>query len=150
MIKIVGQNFAVHFNKRLFGTPLASFKNVALKQNFYQDLYTAQKMKISTKDFFSKCDQIYCLLQIWSHILKMSVMENFIFLCSVITQEYQQKTPPYGFSKKVLENLKKKIRQKVVLNTTIFSSLILIFFLKKKILNYLTFSCQKKTANISR
>ena len=31
---------------------------------------TAQKMKISTKDFFSKCDQIRRKLRISSHILK--------------------------------------------------------------------------------
>ena len=36
-------------------------------------------MKFSVKDFFSKCDQICCFLQIWSHLLKKSLMENFIF-----------------------------------------------------------------------
>ena len=40
---------------------------------------TAQKMKFSSKDFFSKCDQIRSFLQIWSHLLKKSLMENFIF-----------------------------------------------------------------------
>ena len=39
-------------------------------------------MKFSIKDFFSKCDQIRSFLWIWSHILKKSLMENFI-LCSV-------------------------------------------------------------------
>ena len=38
-------------------------------------------MKYSIKDFFSKCDEIHSFLQIWSHLLKKSVMENFIFLC---------------------------------------------------------------------
>ena len=47
------------------------------------DAYTAQKMKFSIKDFFSKCDQIHSFLQIWSHLLKKSLMENYIFLCSV-------------------------------------------------------------------
>ena len=45
-------------------------------------LITAQKMKLSIKDFFSKCDQIRSVLQIWSHLLKKSLMENFIF-CAV-------------------------------------------------------------------
>ena len=36
-------------------------------------------MKYSIKDFFSKCDEIHSFLQIWSHLLKKSVMENFIF-----------------------------------------------------------------------
>ena len=40
---------------------------------------TAQKMKFSIKDFFSKCNQILSFLQIRSHLLKKSYMENFIF-----------------------------------------------------------------------
>ena len=38
---------------------------------------TAQKMKFSVKDFSSKS-----FLRIWSHLLKKSLMENFIF-CAV-------------------------------------------------------------------
>ena len=41
---------------------------------------TAQKMKFSIKDFFSKCDQIRRKLWIWSHLLKESLTENFIFV----------------------------------------------------------------------
>ena len=40
---------------------------------------TAQKMKFSIKDFFSKCDQIRKKLRIWSHLLKTSLREIFIF-----------------------------------------------------------------------
>ena len=43
---------------------------------------TAQKIKFSIKDFFSKCDHIRRKLRIWSHILKKSLMGNFIF-CAV-------------------------------------------------------------------
>ena len=45
------------------------------------DFYTAtaQKMKLSIKDFFSKCDQILNFLRIWSHLLNKSSVENFIF-----------------------------------------------------------------------
>ena len=39
-------------------------------------------MKFSIKDFFSKCDQIRRKLRIWSHLLKKTLMENFIF-CAV-------------------------------------------------------------------
>ena len=39
---------------------------------------TVQKMKFCIKDFFSKCDQIRRELWIWSHLLKKSLMENFI------------------------------------------------------------------------
>ena len=35
------------------------------------------------RDFFSKCDQIHRKLRIWLHLLKKSLIENFIF-CAVI------------------------------------------------------------------
>ena len=41
-----------------------------------------KKMKFSIMDFFSKCDQIRSFLRIWSHLLKKSLMEKFIF-CAV-------------------------------------------------------------------
>ena len=43
---------------------------------------TGQKIKFAIKDFFSKCDQIRRKLRIWSHLLKKSLMENFVF-CAV-------------------------------------------------------------------
>ena len=42
-------------------------------------------MEFNIKNFFSKCDQIRSFVQIWSHLLKKSLMENFIF-CAVITK----------------------------------------------------------------
>ena len=36
-------------------------------------------MKFSMKDFFSKCDQMFKRLRIWSHLLKKSLIQNFIF-----------------------------------------------------------------------
>ena len=45
-------------------------------------LITAQKMKFSIKDFFSKCDQMRSFVRIWSPLLKKSLMENLI-LCEV-------------------------------------------------------------------
>ena len=53
---------------------------------FYNATCTAQKMKFSIKDFSSKCEQIRRKLQIWLHLLKKSLMENFIF-CVVISQK---------------------------------------------------------------
>ena len=41
----------------------------------------AQKMKFSIMVFFCKCDQIRGK-RIWSHLLKKSLMENFIF-CAI-------------------------------------------------------------------
>ena len=47
-------------------------------------LYT--KMKFSINKFFSKCDQMRSYLRIWSHLLKKSLMENFIF-CRMVLAE---------------------------------------------------------------
>ena len=43
-------------------------------------IFAAQKMKFSIKDFFRKCDQIHRKPRNWSHLLKKSLMENFIFV----------------------------------------------------------------------
>ena len=50
-----------------------------ISRNHFHVADTSQKMKFFIKDFFSKCDQIRSFLQIWSHLLKKSSMENFIF-----------------------------------------------------------------------
>ena len=42
-------------------------------------------MKFSFKYFFSECDQILNLLQIWSHLLMKSLMENFIFCAALLS-----------------------------------------------------------------
>ena len=36
-------------------------------------------MKFTIKDFFSKYDQIHSFQLIWSHLLRKSLIENFIF-----------------------------------------------------------------------
>ena len=36
-------------------------------------------MKLSNKDWFSKCDQICGFLRIWSYLLRKSLMDNLIF-----------------------------------------------------------------------
>ena len=45
--------------------------------------YTAQNMQFSIKDFFNICDQIHSFLQIWSDLLKKSIIGNLIF-CAVL------------------------------------------------------------------
>ena len=48
--------------------------------DFYRTVAgTAQKVKFSIKDSFSKCDQIRSFLRVWSYLLKKSLMENLIF-----------------------------------------------------------------------
>ena len=65
---------------------IAQKKRTGVKVNnamkWVKAIYTAQKMKFFINDFFSKCDQIRSFSWIWSHLLKKSLMENFIF-CSV-------------------------------------------------------------------
>ena len=52
------------------------------KEMGYPRIGNTQKMKFSITDFFTKCDQIRTFPRIWSHLLKKSVMENFLF-CAV-------------------------------------------------------------------
>ena len=47
-----------------------------------------QNMKFSIKNFFSKCDQIRRKLQIWSHLLKKSLMENSFFVQWISPDNY--------------------------------------------------------------
>ena len=64
-----------------------NFLNMLQKSIFCYEISTAQKMKFSSKDFFSKCDQIRFFLQISSHLLKKPLIENFIF-CAVLKLFY--------------------------------------------------------------
>ena len=43
-------------------------------------IYTAQEMKFSIQDFFTKCDQIHRFLQNWSHLAKISLMNTSFFV----------------------------------------------------------------------
>ena len=64
---------------------ISMLRSITPKFNLLEDLrdITAQKVKFSIKDFLSKCDQIRSFLRIWSHLLKKSFMENFIFFFAV-------------------------------------------------------------------
>ena len=57
-------------------------KNTNWVMFWQKRLLAAQKMKFSVKDFFSKYDQIRKKLRIWSHLLKNSLLETFLFLSS--------------------------------------------------------------------
>ena len=72
-------NYIVFFSK----TYLIQKLNKPKKSTSFQ-----QKMRFSIKDIFSKCDQIRSFLWIWSHLLKMSLTENFIF-CAVLIKSEQ-------------------------------------------------------------
>ena len=49
------------------------------REVFLKKGVTAQKMKFSIKDFFSKYDQVRWKPRIWLHLLKKSLTKNFIF-----------------------------------------------------------------------
>ena len=57
------------------------------------------------QDFFSKCDQIRRKLLIWSHLLKKSLKENFIF-CAVKFRKSKSKGWGNGGLEKLLGNHK--------------------------------------------
>ena len=60
-------------------SPMMEWKSGHVMNIYAHSFTTAQKMKFSIEDFFSKHDPIHGFLQIWSHLLKKSFMENFIF-----------------------------------------------------------------------
>ena len=73
---------------RVFFNFLTGCSYVVISQyNLPQALGTAENIKFSIQDFFSKCDQIRSFLRIWSHLLKKSLMENFIF-CAVTVNDF--------------------------------------------------------------
>ena len=59
-------------------------RNIQISRCIIKSLNTAEKMKFFMKDFFRKYDQIYIFLRIWSHLLKKSLMGNFIFCAAEI------------------------------------------------------------------
>ena len=61
-------------------------------------------MKFSIKDFFTKCDQIRSFLRIWSHLLKKSLMEDFIF-CAMFSSWHLIIPSQYWKHKKNVWNL---------------------------------------------
>ena len=74
--------------------------------------FTAQKMNFSTKDFFSKCDQIRRFLRIWSHLLKKSLVEKFIFWAMVLVQ--RSPDTPERLERPLDINVKKDLQQSVL------------------------------------
>ena len=99
----VGVRFYVNFKKREFSYPffqsiiynvvdtkiiyfLTTFSNpwVHISDNIAGGgigiANTVQKMQFSIKSFSSKCDRSHRNLRNWSHLLKKSLLKNFIFL----------------------------------------------------------------------
>ena len=62
-------------------------------------------MKFSIKDFFSKCDQIWRRLRIWSYLLKKYSIENFIFCAMKWNSDYEMRQF-YHKIQQLLENVK--------------------------------------------
>ena len=69
--------------------------------------HTAQKMKFSMKGFFSEYDQILRNLRIWSHLLKKSFMENFIF-CTVAISLFSSRNYCQRFSPLQISDIRKQ------------------------------------------
>ena len=78
--------------------------NLVFRWNLVFWSNTAQKMKFSINDFLSKCDQIPRKLQIWSHLLKKSLMENFIS-CAVKKSFSKRKTKYFNWNTRFLKKI---------------------------------------------
>ena len=82
------------FSVRGTSSPNGLFQTTRMLMDYTRQIHqlkygvTAQKMKFSIKDFFSKCDQIHGKLRFWSNLLKKSFIENFIF-CAVYTVPFK-------------------------------------------------------------
>ena len=61
-----------------------TFQNKSNRYTVQYAICSAQKNEFSIEDFFCKCDQIRSILGIWSHLLKISLMENFIFYAAIV------------------------------------------------------------------
>ena len=101
---------------------LKSLKNFIKFRESGEQAHTAQKMKFSIKDLFSKCDQIRRKLRIWSHLLKKSLMENFIF-CAVIQVHANFLLTAYGFYS-FQYNVRRKIKKSNI-NKLLSTSLVI-------------------------
>ena len=94
--------FLNKINKKMWknrGEILSTFKgmtSLSLNSKLWKFVtLTAQKLKFSIKDFFSKWDQIRSFPWIWSHLLKKSLMKNFIF-CAMFVKKTQNVTKLCG------------------------------------------------------
>ena len=70
-------------------------------------LLLSKKMKFSIKEFFSKCDQIRSKLRIWSHSLKNSFMEYFIF-CALCYMEAEPRAILQIHGRNICKNISRK------------------------------------------
>ena len=67
---------------------------------------TTQKIKFSIEGLSCKCDQIRKNLRIWSHLLKKSLLENFIFYAVKILRQELKENIRNKQEKHILECLK--------------------------------------------
>ena len=104
-------------------------------------------MKFSTKDFFSKCDQIRQIrnfLRISSHLLKKSLMENFI-LCVVSVLDMITKRHQDNFAGTLIFN-SDQIQHAIRQRRLVFLSMILSKYLPARTeITQLPFPCLKST-----
>ena len=77
----IGRYVHLHTEDRkllnIWSHSLAGRKLYSNLQNNLQ--HCTENKAFAMKNFVSKCDQIRSFLRVWSHLLKESLMENFIF-----------------------------------------------------------------------
>ena len=84
--------------------------HIALTRHLHS--YNTQKLQFFIKGFSSKCDQIRRKLRFWSHLLKKSFIENFIFCVVFWGKQYSyewtlliDKTNNCHFKQKISQKL---------------------------------------------
>ena len=100
-----GEDYEVYFQLSIFQL-LASCPNKSITSLTLSSwaLLHPQRMKLSIKDFFSKCDQIRRLLKIWSHLLKISWIH---FFCAVLHAWFRRSHPDVFCKKSGLRHFSK-------------------------------------------
>ena len=71
------EHFQKQYKRKWFG-----YNGIIFSSLIVFDPHVTVQKKFLIKDFFSKCDQIPRKLRVWSHLLKKTLMVNFIF-CAV-------------------------------------------------------------------
>ena len=97
-----------------------------LTLNTYHSLHK----KFSIKDFISTCDQIRSFLWIWSHLLKKSLMKNFIF-CAVFSDLIKRNSCPLVFVKRIIPWNFANFTEKHVCRSLFLIKLLRRFYLKR-------------------
>ena len=115
-LKFYWQSFILNSAIDLFPRNLTNLARTVISQNTLEQsslsYVTAQKIKFSIKNFFSKYDQIRRKLRIWSYLLILN--GKLHFLCSVCSYNLIAGTSVFALKNvvvKIVRKMSKKYRE---------------------------------------